>query len=387
MTFKIKDMKSNFWLLILSCMLTLVSHAQNNPTPTVNIGDMAPTMRLREWIKGTPVQRFEKGMVYVVEFWATWCRPCKAAMPHLSALSVKYNDSITVVGIDILENKNTSIEKIKNFVDSMGLKMNYRVAIQDSNFMEADWFLPAGGGKRLGIPASFVVNRDGRLAWIGHPKDLEKILPKIINNTWDTKEALNKRNLAQRLSELDISLNNELWKYREDDRIKPRKPGQPYAALLAIKAMIKNEPRLTYAPFIGYNTFVSLLKTNQHKALEYGRLVMVTPNYDDEIAYYVIINAIQNYSNKLTLSAEIYQLGAEACQAEIDLIPYPEIIDMYKRYHKMAALYWRAKNKLKAIEAEQEAIVVLKNETDFSKTMLAEYELALQKYTQYNNLK
>ena len=119
---------------------------------------------------------------------------------------------------------------------------------------------------------------------------------------------------------------------------------------------------------------------------EYGKEVLVTPTYDDP-AYDVILGTIKWYSDKLNLPAEIYQLGAEACQAEIDLIPYPEIIDMYKRYHKMAALYWRAKNKLKAIEAEQEAIVALKNETGFSKTMLAEYELALQKYTQYNNLK
>jgi thiol-disulfide isomerase/thioredoxin len=387
MVFNKKYMQLNFGLLTLLCMLTFVSHAQNDPTPSLNIGDKAPPMRLHKWIKGTPVQEFEKGMIYVIEFWATWCIPCKAAMPHLSALSVKYKDIVTVVGIDILENKikNSSIEKTKKFVDSMGLRMNYAVAIQDSNFMETDWYLPAGGGKNIGIPSSFVVNRDGRLAWVGHPKDLEKVLPKIVNNTWDIKEELNKRNLAQRLRELDDSLSNELWKYREDDRIKPGKKGRPDSALLAINKIIKTEPRLTYAPLIAYTTFESLLKTNQHKALEYGRIVIVTPSYDDEPAYDIIIGVIKTYSTKLTISAEIYQLGAEAYQVKIDATPYPEIMDMYKYYHKMAEWYWRAKNKMKSIEAEQKAIVELKNETVFSKTMLAEYELALKKYTK--NLK
>ncbi len=380
-TFNIKGIQSIFWLVTILCTLTVASHAQNDPIPTLNIGDVAPPMRLREWIKGDPVRRFEKGMVYIIEFWATWCRPCKAAMPHLSTLSDKYKDSVTVLGINILESKNTPTEKIKKFVDSMGQNMNYRVAVQDSNFMEIDWFLAAGGGKYLGIPTTFVINKEGRIAWIGHPKDLENNLSKILNNTWDIKGALNKRNLTQRLKELDDSLNNVLYKYRDDDRIKPVKKGQPVSALLAIDKIIRTEPKLKYTTFIVYNTFVSLLKTNQQEALEYGKCVLITPSYDDEPAYDMIIGAIETYSNKLTLSAKIFQLGAEACKTRIDYIPYPEIVDMHKHYHKMASWYWLAKNRLKAIEAEQEAIFALKSKIDFSKIKLTEYELALQKYS------
>ena len=385
--FNKKYMQSNFGLLILLCMLTFVSHAQNDQTSSLNIGEKAPPMRLHEWIKGVPVQEFEKGRIYVVEFWATWCRPCKAAMPHLSALSLKYKDSVTVVGIDILEHKNTSIEKIKTFVDSMGLRMNYAVAVQDSNFMETDWYLAAGGGKNIGIPSSFVINRDGRLAWVGPTYNLDKILPEIINNTWDIKDELNKRNLAQHLRELDDSLFNELSNYRGDYRIKPWKKPRPESALLAIKKIIKSDSTLTYSPRIAYYTFWFLLRTNQRKALEYGRIALVSFDYDDEPEYDVIVNVISNsnqstiYSNKLTISPEIYQLGAEAYQVKIDHIHYPEIIDMFKYYHKMAEWYWLAKNKLKAIDAEQEAIVTLKEETEFSKPMLAEYELTLKKYT------
>ena len=173
-------MRSKFHLFLLLCIIAITAQAQDDQSPSLNIGDPAPPLRVREWLKGTPVQQFEKGNVYVLEFWATWCGPCNAAMPHLSALAAEYKDRVTISGIDVYESKNTFMEKVKAFVDSMGSRMEYHVAAEDSNFMEVDWFDASG---TRGIPMSFVVNGDGRLAWIGHPKDLDEVLPKIVNNT------------------------------------------------------------------------------------------------------------------------------------------------------------------------------------------------------------
>jgi len=199
-----------FQLLLLLSIITVTAHAQNDQFPSLNIGDPAPPLRVREWVKGTPVQRFEKGKVYVLEFWATWCKPCIAAMPHLSALAREYKDEVTVLGIDIYEQKTTSIKKVKAFVDSMGHRIDYSVATEDSNFTVADWLEATGEN---GIPRTFVVNGEGRLAWIGHPKDLAEVLRNIVNNTWDVKEALAKRNFDKYLKELDDSLNYELMTY------------------------------------------------------------------------------------------------------------------------------------------------------------------------------
>jgi hypothetical protein len=222
------------------------------------------------------------------------------------------------------------------------------------------------------------VNSEGRLAWIGHPKDLGEVLPKIATNTWDINEALAIRNLNRHLAYLDREAYYDLSLYWPDP-LKPDDPGKPDAALKMIEKITKKEPKLKYTPHIAYTTFSSLLKTNVEKAYQYGKIVMVTATYE-EPAYSSIYDAIDSYSDKLKLPAEIYRLGAEAYQADIDQVPYPEIVNTPKLYHNMAALYWHANDQSKAIDAEQKAIEALKNKKDFSKTDLAVFKLQLEHY-------
>lgn len=128
-------MLTKFNLFVLNCILSILSYSQGKESPSLIIGDPAPSLRVSAWIKGEPFQKFKNGRVYVLEFWATWCRPCVAAMPHLSALAREYKDKATFIGIDIYEKKTTSLEKIKAFVDSIGPRMDYHVAADDNNFM------------------------------------------------------------------------------------------------------------------------------------------------------------------------------------------------------------------------------------------------------------
>lgn len=60
----------------------------------------APPIKVDDWLRCEPLTSFEPGKVYLVEFWATWCGPCVAAMPHLMQLQEKYQDSgFEVVGV------------------------------------------------------------------------------------------------------------------------------------------------------------------------------------------------------------------------------------------------------------------------------------------------
>ena len=92
---------------------------------TLKVGDAAPKMEVKSFVKGEPVKEFEAGKTYVVEFWATWCGPCKTSIPHLTELQKKYPE-VAFIGVSVSERDQGLV---KPFVDEMGDKMAYRVAI------------------------------------------------------------------------------------------------------------------------------------------------------------------------------------------------------------------------------------------------------------------
>jgi thiol-disulfide isomerase/thioredoxin len=349
------------FVMFLHFIIAASAYAQNNQTLSLNIGDPAPPLHVREWLKGETVEKFEKGKVYVVEFWATWCGPCIAAIPRLSKLARKYKSKAVFIGVDVNEQRVSSawqenIKRVKAFVDSMGHRMNYRVAIEDSNFMESGW-LDASWERY--IPTAFVVNADGRVAWIGHPPLLHKILPDIINNKWNINEASAARNSNKHLEKLDDSLYITLMKYRANSK---NPNGQPDSILLLIDSAVGKEPQLKFAPSIAYYTFSALLVTEPEKAYEYGKRVLATSSYGPP-AYNSIIDVIEWYLDKMTLPHKIYELGADAYQGKINIFSYRELLEqhnLFKYYNKMAEWYWRAGDKSKAIYAEKKATKALK---------------------------
>ena len=128
--------------------------------------------------------------------------------------------------------------------------------------------------------------------------------------------------------------------------------------LLAIKELVRKNPKLKYAPRISDKTFSALLKTDQKKAYEYGKKVIITPTYR-EPAYGFIISSIAYASQHMNVSPEIYRLGAEAYQAKIDnSTPILRgLLNISGLYQKMAAWYRMAHDTSSAIEAEQKAIL------------------------------
>jgi hypothetical protein len=200
-----------------------------------------------------------------------------------------------------------------------------------------------------------------------------------VTNTWDSNESMAKRNLEFRLRNLDDSLNNELefapnGHFRSDSWKRD-------SALLVIDDVAKTEPLIKFTPGIAYQIFSILLKTNIKKAYDYGKKVIETTTYEKP-AGFIIIGAIENLSKEINLTPEIYQLGIDAIQVEIDgaKLCYPEIRNIYKHYYKMADWYWLVCNKSRAIKTQEKAIEALKNEKDFSKKDLAEYEFRLWQY-------
>jgi thiol-disulfide isomerase/thioredoxin len=174
-------MKSILISVFAACLLPAMAAEKLSP------GMPAPPLVSGEYIQGEPVKEFEKGKVYIVEFWATWCGPCVATIPHVNELQQKFADKgLVVIGQNVWERQD---DKVKPFVGKMGDKMTYRVAMDDKSDggkgrMAETWMQAAG---QNGIPAAFVVDKKGTIAWIGHPARLnEELLGEIIAGTFDT---------------------------------------------------------------------------------------------------------------------------------------------------------------------------------------------------------
>lgn len=164
------------------------------PVEAASVGDPAAPLEVGEWLKGAAVDLAEmkgKGIV-VVEFWATWCGPCVASIPHLSALQRKYADrGVVVVGVT-----SEAAPVARPFVEKMGGQMDYVVAV-DAGGKTTAGYLKAFGVN--GIPHAFVVGRDGRIAWHGHPQGgLDKELEKLLGEAVVVDPAVAGRELARR---------------------------------------------------------------------------------------------------------------------------------------------------------------------------------------------
>jgi thiol-disulfide isomerase/thioredoxin len=186
------NMKTQRLLKLMAVLAgaTLVAATQAQEAK-LSIGDAAPKLQVGKWVQGEPVKEFAKDKAYIVEFWATWCGPCRVSIPHLNEIHEKYKDKgLIVIGQDVWERDESLVEP---FVKKMGEKMTYRVTLDDKSkdedgAMAETWMKAAGQG---GIPTAFVVNKQGKIAWIGHPMSLkEQVLEDVLGIITDDHQAV-----------------------------------------------------------------------------------------------------------------------------------------------------------------------------------------------------
>lgn len=171
-----------------------------NSEELLTIGSDAPPLDVEHWVqngkgKFKPVTKFQAGKVYIVEFWATWCGPCVQSMPHLASLQTEYADK----GVQLISISDEDLETVEKFLERevRGAKnddpdakpQTYRDVTsayclttdpdQSSNhdYMEA--------AQQNGIPTAFIVGKDSKIEWIGHPMEMEEPIKAIVADSWD----------------------------------------------------------------------------------------------------------------------------------------------------------------------------------------------------------
>jgi cytochrome c biogenesis protein CcmG/thiol:disulfide interchange protein DsbE len=128
------------------------------------VGEELPAFN-PDYINGPPDLR---GQALLLEFWATWCPPCRASIPRLNSFVTRYEGKgLVVVGITA-EDK----EKVRTFMKQMGI--GYYIGCDPGGTIGKQFFIH-------GIPHALLTNRAGRVVWEGHPgaltdKNIEEAL-------------------------------------------------------------------------------------------------------------------------------------------------------------------------------------------------------------------
>lgn len=164
------------------------------------VGDAAAPLDGLTFIKGQPVT-IERGQIYLVEFWATWCGPCIKNIPHLTKLQEVYKGkSVNVIGIT----DEKDLGKVKAFVDKQGDGMAYTVAADPGRTVYGNYMTAYG---LRGIPSAFLIDKEGRVAWVGHPqRGMDEVLEMLAADEFDldayVKEQEEKRLLREKVSKI-----------------------------------------------------------------------------------------------------------------------------------------------------------------------------------------
>jgi len=115
----------------------------NNPAPDFSLTDLnGKTVTLSQY----------KGKVIILDFWATWCPPCRSEIPHFIDLYNRYQDKgLVIIGVALDEE---GAKVVKPFVDEY--KMNYPVLLGNADIQKAY-------GGIQGIPTTFIIDKNGKV--------------------------------------------------------------------------------------------------------------------------------------------------------------------------------------------------------------------------------
>ena len=143
--------------LIVSLMLVMgykmTGKAARQATGSASTNQMAPDFTLQSTDGKTVHLSDYRGKAVLLNFWATWCQPCKIEMPWFAELQKQYGpEGLQIVGVSVDED--SSVEEVTKFAQELGV--NYPILMGKESVVDAY------GGVQF-LPATLYINRDGKI--------------------------------------------------------------------------------------------------------------------------------------------------------------------------------------------------------------------------------
>jgi len=142
--------------LLSFCLTCFVGHGQesnNNKKLWAKsiLNQKAPKLEVEQWLSAVPDT---KGKFVLIDFWATWCGPCRKVIPEMNEWHKKYNDKLVIIGVS--DEKAEIVKKAKE------IKIDYFSAIDTKARLKKQLEVQ-------GIPHCILLDPDGIVRWEGFP--------------------------------------------------------------------------------------------------------------------------------------------------------------------------------------------------------------------------
>lgn len=148
----------------------------------LGVGDIAPPLVISTFIRGDASVWERTSAAYIVEFWATWCGPCRDGLKQLSEIAQRY-PIVSTIAISIWEDDPAAVS---SFIDRFFPDIHCAIATDlippntanRQGIMAQTWMAAAG---QLFIPCAFLLNSERRIVWFGHSAGVMRPLQQYLS--------------------------------------------------------------------------------------------------------------------------------------------------------------------------------------------------------------
>lgn len=188
-------MRKTVLIFFAFVLLAFIAFEGNAQAPKV--GQQSPQIQVFKWIN----REVKSEKPVLLEFWATWCGPCRKAIPHLNDLHDKYKDQVSFISLSIERE-----DVIRNFMKNTEIKAAVGTDFERKTALAYNV---------QGIPYTVLIHKDGEIAWIGYPAAVtDSLMNVFIDNN---KSRSVRHDLVKTIDIKDLKFNLTVNKAKNQD--------------------------------------------------------------------------------------------------------------------------------------------------------------------------